>query len=145
MTAPDRRTEWLIEAVMHDDTHAAETILRGFKVAELRDLCLALATRARPVTEDAVDTILAAAVQPFGVTAADVLCGDRHREASEARAVACYAAHLLGLSAKGTGRRLGLDHSSVIYNRSRVGENPRLRRIAQTIAAQLGWNREAVA
>jgi chromosomal replication initiation ATPase DnaA len=70
-----------------------------------------------------------------------MLSGDRHQAALNARQVVCYVARLLGLSYSEIGREFEQHHTTIINAVVRVGETPRLRGIAASIAAELGWDR----
>ena len=137
----------LIEAVQDHDADTVADILTTLDVPQLHALAIVLADLSRPpASEDehlghAID--LAARV--FRVPPAAITGPSRNRELVDARAVVCYAGRLLGGSYSGIGRHLGRDHSTVMHACGRVGETPRLRRIATDIAERLGWNREDVA
>lgn len=77
----------------------------------------------------------------FGVTTDDILSNTRRREVVEARHAAMYAARLAGLSLPKIGAEYGKDHTTVLHAVTRVGENARLRRIANRIAADLNSDR----
>jgi hypothetical protein len=92
-----------------------------------------------------IDGVIERSARTFGVTVADILSPSRVRANVDARAVVCYASRLLGYSFVAIGKRIDRDHSTVIHAYGRVGETPRLRGIAQRMAAELGWDREAEA
>lgn len=69
----------------------------------------------------------------------DRICSaDRHREVTDARAVAMAAMRYAGLTSVFIGSVVGRDHSTVLYAATRVGENPRMRRVAIEIATSTG-------
>jgi hypothetical protein len=78
----------------------------------------------------------------FGISTDELMGPSKARDTLDARSVACYAAHrLLGASSTVTGRAVNRDHTTVLHACGRVGEDPRLRRVATDVATQLGWNR----
>ena len=92
-----------------------------------------------------IDGAIERSARTFGVTVDAILSPNRRRENVDARAVVCYVARLLGYSYVAIGKRLDRDHSTVMHACGRVGEEARLRGIAQRMAAELGWDREAEA
>lgn len=95
---------------------------------------------------DLGDSVVRMAAGHFAVTVDDLRSPRQDREVLVARQVACYAGHLLGLSYTHIGRAVGRRHHTTVMNAvTRVGEAPRLRGAAETIAERLGWDRGAVA
>lgn len=127
---------------------ALRTAARLIEAAAANDhsTMLAILTHITPEAEpesDLIATVVERSCSAFGTTLDRLVAGARDRETVDARAVACYAAHLLGHKYSHIGRQIGRDHSTVMHAVGRVGETPRLRAIAQRIAGQFGWDREA--
>lgn len=78
-----------------------------------------------------------AAARAFGTTPEAVLGSDRHRNVTDARAVAMTAARNNGLTLTVIADYFDKDHTSVMYAGTKVAQNPRLNdsaaRIVQTI------------
>ncbi|HKO27582.1 MAG TPA: helix-turn-helix domain-containing protein [Solirubrobacteraceae bacterium] len=139
--ASRHETEALCRYALHISATLADAARRGDSEA-IRATLGRLPDDAQP--EPIVGAVEHAA-RTFGVTVADIHSPSRRREKVDARAVACYAARLLGYSYVAIGRHVDRDHSTVMHAVSRVGETPRLRGIAERIAGPLGWDREAEA
>lgn len=88
--------------------------------------------------------VIQQAARAFEVTVADIKSPSRVRQNVDARGVVCYAARLLGYTFATIGGYVNRDHSTAVCAYSRVGESPRLRGIAQRIAQNQGWDREAL-
>jgi chromosomal replication initiation ATPase DnaA len=143
----------ILAAVHADDDGLATYLLSTLDTDTLRTYALAFARRIpAPILETPADGIAWAmeqatlrAARIFNTTPADVLSTARYQEALEARQVVCYVGRTLGMPYKAIGRQVRRDHSTVMSAVSRVGETPRLKRIANGIAAELGHERGAVA
>lgn len=96
-------------------------------------------TNAQPGAEEIVARLVHETAPIMGVTVEDILSPYRGRDVSHARFVVCYAASLLGMSSSYTARQLGIDHTSVIHGIRRAEETPRLREVAESVAARMGW------
>jgi hypothetical protein len=130
---------------------SAENILADMDPTELRDMCILLATfvDARALLSESIgapieplENSIDASARRFEVTVDDMLSTSRRQEVVEARQVASYVSHrLFGVSCTQVGRAMNRDHSTILFSVGRVGENPRLRRIALDIAERLGWTR----
>lgn len=116
---------------------AVSDLLDDMDTDQLRSLAVVLATQinaAHASYEDLADlgangicAIAAdAAAQALGTTREAVLSADRHREVSDARAVAMTAARRARLSLPAIANYFKKDHASVIYNTNKVANNPRL-------------------
>lgn len=134
----------LVEAVAAEDADAIAGILTTLDTPALYALAIVLADHAAPESTEGetLRNAIALSARAFGTTAAVALGSSRAREAVDARAVVCYVGWLFGISYSRTGREIGRDHSTVMHAVGRVGETPRLRGIAQSIAERLGWDRE---
>ena len=140
---PAATADRIIAALGDDDPDLAHYRLANLTDEQLRKVCIELAYRApNAFAVDTFGPILQAAASAFGVTVTDLTSDTRRHEPTAARHVACYAAHLLGLSYSHIGRRIGRDHSSVMNAVVRVGEKPHLRAVATRIAQAQGWTRE---
>lgn len=137
----------LIEAVDNEDPAAVADVLTGLDTTTLHALTVVLAARCVPDTPEAekVTQAVHRAAGALGTTASIVLSTSRQREAIDARGVACYVGYLLGMNYSAIGREIGRDHSTVMAAVSRVGQTPRLRKLATRIAENLGWDREDIA
>lgn len=143
VTAPNRSTAAGKDRI--------EQILNGLTIEQLRDLTITLAlftdtaaligqSLSDPL--EPVELAIRATANRFGVTPDEMQSDDRRRELAEARQVAAYIAHrLFGISSPDVGKMLHRDHSTVLYSCTRVGETPRLRRVALDIAQRVGWHR----
>jgi hypothetical protein len=134
----------LTNAVYERDTDAIQRLLTPLRVDDLYALAVVLADRLPPTITDA-DRIRDAAEilgQRFGTERHGILSSSRRREDLDARACLMYVGHLLGMSYSAVGRQVSRDHSTVMHAIGRVGENPRLRAVAEQVAARLGWDRE---
>lgn len=139
----------LVQAVAGRDAHAIKVIL-GRRGLDWKALAVLLANNVAidsplgSAMKEAMtdDGIVAYAVRQaaatFDTTPEAVLGESRYRNVLDARAVAMSVCRLAALSSPTIGDRFGKDHSTVLYAASRVGENPRLRRIANRIAGPLG-------
>ena len=143
----------LAVAVAERDKAAVAAILTPLDTHGLYALAITLAANVdldRPLSSDPAelnpDTIAGRAINVaasiFGTEPMAVVSHSRNRCDLDARAVAMYACRLAGLSSPQTGLRFNRDHTTVLYAWGRVGENGRLRRIAERVAAQCGWTRE---
>lgn len=134
----------LVDAVANEDQAEVAQVLTTLSTTELHALAIVLAAQVAPETTEAekMRRAVRLAAGAFGTTTTIVLGTSRVREAIDARAVAAYVGHLLGLSYSRIGREIGRDHSTVMHACGRVGETPRLRGVSHRIAEQLGWDRE---
>ena len=116
------------------DWHALAVVLAAHVPAD------AVLAAARPdLTHDALaEQILTETATRFRVTVEQIVSAARHREVTDARAVAMAAMRQIGLSSVFIGRVVNKDHTTVLYAASRVGENARLRKVANEIAALTG-------
>jgi len=139
----------LAVAVDGSDPSTVDDLLTTLSRHQLYALSIVLAAHIdpdRPFVRNHVATAtkraahLAAGLFEIDVSA--VLGDSRRREVLDARMTTYYAAHLLGESYSQIGRVMNRDHSSVINGVAKVGADPRLRTLAQQVAARLGWNRE---
>lgn len=142
------RAAALAVAVADEDATAIHNTLTALSTRELYALAVVLAAHVdadmplqrRTPAGDALEAARHAA-SAFGVDLADVMGTVRRREVLDARAVAYYAAYLVGQNYSQIGRSMGRDHTSVMHGCARVGENPRLRTLAHRVAERLGWDR----
>ncbi|GAW54788.1 helix-turn-helix domain-containing protein [Nocardioides sp. PD653] len=115
---------------------------------QLRTLAIALATQVNAaetaegevadVGPDGLCSIaVASAAQAFGTTRDAVLSADRHRAVTDARAVAMTAARRGGLTLPAIGAYFSKDHTTVMYNLTKVANNPRLEAVCNRIVDQL--------
>lgn len=145
-----------LTVAMHSKRPAVQTgalagdLISDLTESQLRNLALCLAAYCDPTRilrevlddpKDSVELTIAAASQRFGVTAAEVLGLGKRQELIDARHVAAYAARLYGMTSVAIGKAMNRDHTTILYGCARVGESPRLRRIAQDIAEAIGWDR----
>lgn len=139
-----RRAESLAHAIESDDRELVEAVLTPLTREELYALAIVLAERGLPPDPEAelIGRAVIEAARRFGVAPRVVLGRARSREVVDARAVVCYVGVLLGLPYVRVGRHLNRDHSTVSHAHGRVGHTPRLRAVAEAIAAELGWNPE---
>jgi hypothetical protein len=143
----------LAVAVCDYDQDAVAAVLLPLDQAALYALAIALAHLAGPnAAQQHLDLELPVDVIAQAITTAGRLfCADptlirfgyRTQPHLDARHVAIHAAHLCGISYAGIGRALGQDHTTAMNACARVGESPRLRRIALRVATECGWNRNA--
>ena len=135
----------ITRAVQDDDLDYARYIAGTLKAVELRQVVLELAAKA-PIERVHVDLndVFDAAAARFGVNREDVLSANRRQEIVKARQVSCYAAHLLGYSQSHIARALSRDHTTIWHAVTRVGEVSGMRAVAQEIARELGWDRNAL-
>lgn len=85
-----------------------------------------------------VQVVLQLAAEAFDTTPDAIRSTSRYRNTLDARAVAMTALRWAGHSASWIGRELDRDHTTVAHAVGRVGEDPRLRAIAQRIAVRIG-------
>lgn len=144
----------LVCAVADGDATDIAALLRDG--IDWRALCVVLAslvpddsplTHPSPGPQAVIRGAASMAARAFNASTADVLGSSRYRNVSEARAVAMTVCRRAGLTSTHIGRAFGKDHTTVLYAASRVGENARLRRVANRIAEALGveFNEEEVA
>jgi hypothetical protein len=158
ITAATPHAAALVEAVADHDAAATTAALKAAGVPEkLHHLVIVLAAWVDPDSPRATTTVPPAGIalarrvvadtaRHYGLEPADLYSRRQVHDILNARAVASYAAHkLLGIASTTTGQALERDHSTVLNACGRVGEDPRLRRVAQSIAAELGWSREVAA
>lgn len=143
----DTLANGLIAAVAVRDSVSVAECLNQLDRHDLEGLAILLASRLEPIETNAEKATEAArrAAEVFGTTVGAVLSRSGCREDVDARTAAMYACRLLGMAYSETGRYFDRDHSTVMYACSRAGETPRLRKAAQRIAAELGWDREDAA
>lgn len=151
---PDQRADRVLPAAAalicavadHDPDEVAKALA---KVTDWQALAVVLAahvpadavlTGTSPdFTHDALaEQILTTTAARFHVTIEQIVSAARHREVTDARAVAMAAMRQVGLSSVFIGRVVSKDHTTVLYAASRVGENARLRKVANEIAALTG-------
>lgn len=132
-------------ALKTGDGDLAKYIIAQLKPADLRTLAYELASNIPLATfdTDVLTQVVTASSIALGTNPKEVLSRSRHQQALDARQVACYVGHTLGLTYSEIGRHIGRDHASVMNSVARVGENARLRRVADAIAIKLGHEREA--
>lgn len=139
----------LVVAVDEQDRDAVGCLLSGHSATELHALAILLAAHVDP---DKPFRMTAGHVTPtreaahhaaiaFGVPITEIFSQSRRREAVDARGVACYVGRLLGQSQTAIGQGIDRERSTVLHAIGRVGETPRLRRIAERIATEMGWDR----
>lgn len=136
----------VVRALAAEDPDLASYRMSHLRTPALRQLCIELGRRVpAPMTadEDTLESAARSAAAIFGVTQIDITSATRRRQVVDARHVVCYAGHLLGMPYAHIGKFLGRDHSTIMSAVSRVGSDRRLRGISSTIAANLGWDREA--
>ena len=149
-----RASALAIAAKNRDTTRSKQTIenlLDGLDQAQLRDLvvvCAMFADTSALVGQslqdplEPVELAIRACARLFRVTEEQMRSTERKQEVTEARQVAAYVAHrLFGIPSTDVGRMFNRDHSTILYSCGRVGETPRLRRIALDIAQRVGWER----
>lgn len=134
----------LVCAVEDRDQASIATLLHALNRGQLYGLAVVLAAHvdpdkpfaAKPAGPDhAIRVITTAAAARFGITTHRITARDKTRPVSDARAVVCYAGHLLGMSASSIGRYLDRDHTTVLHAIGRAGGDPKLRRIATHLVA----------
>lgn len=138
-------------AIDEEDAAEIERLLTGLSTQQLYALAVVLAAHVdpdrpmvrRPASAGATKKAARRAALAFGTDIEAVMGDSRRREVLDARAVVYYAAHLLGENYSQIGRVMSRDHSTVMHGYSRVGTTPRLRGIAEQIARDLGWDRDA--
>lgn len=132
----------LRHAVACEDRERVAKILQPLAVDDLFALAVVLAAQAPPsdTPNERLEAVLMQACSAFGTNTDHVRTQSKRREDLDARAVVSLAAHLLGSSYSQTGRFLGRDHTTVINAVGRASGEPRLRRVAHRIAANLGWD-----
>jgi len=148
-------------AIAEADQAEIEAMLDTMGIAELRELAIQLARRislpdpsgsgdsgdptatvqAQPPSDLGPDGIcefaVNAAAQAFGTTPAAILSADRHRNITDARAVAMTAAREGGMTLHGIGAVFVKNHTMVLYNQAKVSQSPRLRAAVDRIVAEL--------
>ena len=158
ITAATPRAAELIAAVADHDADAVSAVLTAVHgTPDLHALAIVLASWVDPDTRltatpapagslALANRAVAATAKHYGLEPADLTGRRQTHDILAARAVAAYAAHrLLGVASTTTGKALDRDHSTILNACGRVGEDPRLRRVAQLIATSLGWTREDLA
>lgn len=134
--------------VAEDNQSAIGYTLEQMTADQLRSLAIALATQVNAaenasgevadVGPDGLCSIaVASAAQAFGTTRDAVLGADRHRAVTDARAVAMTAARRGGLTLPAIAGFFGKDHTTVMYNLTKVANNPRLEAVCNRIVDQL--------
>lgn len=134
--------------VAQENQAAISYTLEQMGAEQLRSLAIALATRVNAaetangevadVGPDGLCSIaVASAAQSFGTTRDAVLGADRHRAVSDARAVAMTAARRGGLTLSAIASYFGKDHTTVMYNLTKVANNPRLEAVCNRVVDQL--------
>lgn len=78
------------------------------------------------------------AATSFDTTYNDIMGRSNLRNVREARVVAMAACRRAGMSSPVVGEYFGRDHTTVLHATTRVGEDPRLRRIADRILETVG-------
>lgn len=92
-------------------------------------------------TDAPIVPIVRAAGIRFLIPEAQIRSAARSRTVVDARSVACYAARLAGMTLTDIGTYVRRDHSTVLYACTRVGESAHLRRTANAILLDLGYDR----
>lgn len=134
--------------VANANQSAVERTLDQMSAEQLRSLAIALATQVNAVetaTGEVADVgpdgncaiEIATAAQSFGTTRDAVLSADRHREVTDARAVAMTAARRGGLTLAAIAAYFGKDHTSVMYAQNKVANNLRLNAVCSRPVDQL--------
>lgn len=129
-------TQFAASVAAHDHEAVSHT-LDQMNAGQLRSLALALAhqVNATEIAEGDVpdvgpEAICAIAVSEaataFGTTRDAMLSADRHRNVTDARAVAMTAARRTGLTLPAIGSYFNKDHTSVMYAQTKVAHSPRL-------------------
>ena len=150
MTAPDLRAAAaypaaaaLTVAVADNDRDMVARVLTGLDTEQLYALAVVLAAHVdpdRPFTHGGCPPTILHAVtttaRAFHLTPAELLANDRRRHVCDARAVACYVARAWGYSYPEIGSHLGKHHTTVMHACIRVGEDARLRRLANRLTAR---------
>lgn len=139
-------TERILQAVHDQDFGLVKYLLSDMGAKEVRTVALYLASLVPAPEPDGttLDEVLEAAAATFKVNRADILSDSRKHEILKARHVACYAAHLMGHSHSHIGREIGRDHTTVMSAVARVGTTPTLRAVAERVARNAGWDRNAL-
>lgn len=139
-------TERILQAIADQDFGFVKYLLSEMGAKEVRTVALYLASLVPAPEPDGttLDEVLEAAAATFKVNRADILSDSRKHEILKARHVACYAAHLMGHSHSHIGREIGRDHTTVMSAVARVGTTPTLRAVAERVARNAGWDRNAL-
>ncbi|MEP9385528.1 helix-turn-helix domain-containing protein [Nocardioides cheoyonin] len=134
--------------VAEENQSAISYTLEQMSADQLRALAVALATQVNAAEtaagevadvgpEGVCSIAVAAAAQAFGTTRDAVIGADRHRAVTDARAVAMTAARRGGLTTTAIASFFGKDHTTVMYNLTKVANNPRLEAVCTRIVDQL--------
>lgn len=138
----------LAVAVADRSKAGVEQVLRDLTREDLYALAIVLAasvdpdsTLLRPLVPMSEASVVEHAVtevaQRYHVEVEAIFSASRDRAVGEARQVAMAACRLAGLSSPAIGKAFGRDHSTVLYAATRVGESPKLQRIARAVAEPL--------
>jgi chromosomal replication initiation ATPase DnaA len=140
----------LAVAVDEEDAVAIAELITTLSRQQINALAVVLAAHVDPdkplIRASVVGVTKKAArlsADAFSVDLVQVMGQSRRLEFIDARVVTYYAANLAGESYSQIGRIMQRDHSTVMSGCARVQQNGRLRRVAEQIATELGWNREA--
>lgn len=87
--------------------------------------------------------IIDATAAATGIGSHLILSDRRDRIITDARAIAMYACHHAGLTYSAIGRLFGRDHTTAMYAVTRIGENQRLRALANQVITHAGITRPA--
>lgn len=134
-------------AVADRDREEVARVLTGLDTKSLHALAVVLAAHVdpdkpfipAPVHTAPIVAIVHSAALRFRVTETLIVSVNRSRDVVDARSVACYAARLAGMTLTDIGRHVHRDHSTVFHACTRVGEDHRLRRVANAILDELGF------
>ena len=140
----------LVAAVADHDPDRVGRILHAMSRQNLYAMAVILAANVAPeaplgrkaglpiAPETMCDLAIGLASGLFDTTPDAVLGLSRARNVLDARASAMAACRLVGLSSTFVGDHFDRDHTTVLHAAGRVGEDARLRRIANSIARQVG-------